>query len=153
MLGAKGIASSAELHGVMEDMDMRGRKALGARIVARAWVDPAFKARLLADAAAAAAELGIASSNFPPAPGKSMLGAVHGVKAGLTLCVPRPRPHNCCVPGSSRLDMHWWPQHDSPSWCFSGTCDARPKRSMPLAGSVSLWDMLMHAQLLVPVAC
>lgn len=31
----------------------------GARIVARAWVDPAYKARLLADAKAAAAELGI----------------------------------------------------------------------------------------------
>lgn len=77
VLGAKGLASSAELHGVMEDMDMRGRKALGARIVARAWVDPAFKARLLADAAAAAAELGIASSNFPPAPGE------HGFVPGL----------------------------------------------------------------------
>ena len=31
----------------------------GARIVARAWVDPAFKARLLADGLAACAELGI----------------------------------------------------------------------------------------------
>ena len=31
----------------------------GARIVARAWADPAYKARLLADAKAAAAELGI----------------------------------------------------------------------------------------------
>ena len=70
VLGAKGVASSAELLSVIEDMDMRGRKALGAKIVARAWVDPAFKARLLADAAAAADELGIASSNFPPAPGE-----------------------------------------------------------------------------------
>ena len=48
---------------------MRGRKALGAKIVARAWVDPAFRGRLLVNAAAAAEELGIASSNFPPAPG------------------------------------------------------------------------------------
>ena len=75
VLGAKGIASSAELHAVIEDMDMRGRKALGAKIVARAWTDPAFKARLLADAAAAADELGIASSNFPPAPGESRFRA------------------------------------------------------------------------------
>jgi hypothetical protein len=36
---------------------------VGARLVARAWVDPAFKARLLADANAAAAELGIMASN------------------------------------------------------------------------------------------
>ncbi|MCC7413222.1 MAG: nitrile hydratase subunit alpha [Gammaproteobacteria bacterium] len=33
---------------------------LGARVVARAWVDPQFRARLLADATAACAELGIA---------------------------------------------------------------------------------------------
>ena len=31
----------------------------GARLVARAWVDPEFKARLLADARAAAIELGL----------------------------------------------------------------------------------------------
>src|SRR5205085_5895270 len=31
----------------------------GARLVARAWVDPGFKERLLADARAAAAELGL----------------------------------------------------------------------------------------------
>jgi len=39
----------------------------GARLVARAWVDPAFKERLLADANAAAEELGIvmASENLP----------------------------------------------------------------------------------------
>ena len=34
--------------------------ANGARVVARAWVDPAFRQRLLADATAAAKELGIA---------------------------------------------------------------------------------------------
>jgi nitrile hydratase len=33
--------------------------ARGARLVARAWTDPAFKARLLADAPAAARELGV----------------------------------------------------------------------------------------------
>ena len=31
----------------------------GAKVVARAWVDPAFKARLLSDAKAAVAELGL----------------------------------------------------------------------------------------------
>lgn len=71
-LGTKGTVSTAELHAIMEDMDMRGRKALGAKIVARAWVDPAFKGRLLDNAAAAAEELGIASSNFPPAPGATL---------------------------------------------------------------------------------
>lgn len=36
------------------------RPEWGARLVARAWVDPAFKARLLADGSSAAAELGFA---------------------------------------------------------------------------------------------
>ena len=35
----------------------------GARIVARAWTDPEFKARLLANGNAAAQELGIMASN------------------------------------------------------------------------------------------
>ena len=39
-------------------MDSRS-PALGAKVVARAWVDPAFKKRLLADTRAALAELGI----------------------------------------------------------------------------------------------
>ena len=33
--------------------------ANGARLVARAWIDPAFKERLLSDAKAAARELGM----------------------------------------------------------------------------------------------
>ena len=35
----------------------------GARVVARAWVDPAFRTRLLADGAAASAELGFRAAN------------------------------------------------------------------------------------------
>ena len=42
-----------------ENFDYRN----GARVVARAWVDPAFRARLLADGAATAAELGFRAAN------------------------------------------------------------------------------------------
>ena len=42
----------------VEAMDARS-PALGARVVARAWTDPAYKARLLADGTAAVSELGI----------------------------------------------------------------------------------------------
>src|SRR5262249_37589760 len=42
----------------VEAMDARS-PALGARVVARAWADTAFKARLLADGTAACEELGI----------------------------------------------------------------------------------------------
>jgi len=40
-----------------------GRRLDGAKLVAKAWVDPAFKARLLSNPADAAAELGINTIN------------------------------------------------------------------------------------------
>ena len=54
----KGVFSPADVRRAVEAMD--GRHAgLGASLVARAWVDPAFKARALADGSAAARELGL----------------------------------------------------------------------------------------------
>jgi nitrile hydratase len=47
-----------EVRRAVEAMDARS-PALGARVVARAWADPAFKARLLADGTAACEELGV----------------------------------------------------------------------------------------------
>src|SRR5262245_66542277 len=58
LLVEKGLVTADEVRRAVEDMDSR-TPALGAKVVARAWVDPAFKARLLADAKAAIAELGI----------------------------------------------------------------------------------------------
>lgn len=59
LLVEKGILTPAEIMAQIEAMDRRS-PADGARVVARAWVDPAFKARLLADASAAVAEMGFA---------------------------------------------------------------------------------------------
>ncbi|HET6468802.1 MAG TPA: nitrile hydratase subunit alpha [Geminicoccaceae bacterium] len=58
LLVAKGVLTTDELRAAIEDLDGRS-PAAGARIVARAWVDPAFRARMLADVNAAARELGI----------------------------------------------------------------------------------------------
>src|SRR3954447_26049313 len=58
LLIEKGVVSGADLRRMLETIDA-WTPALGARLVARAWVDPAFKARLLSDAPAAARELGI----------------------------------------------------------------------------------------------
>jgi nitrile hydratase len=58
LLIEKGVVTAADVRDTVADMDARG-PAQGARIVARAWTDPAYKARLLADGSAAAAELGI----------------------------------------------------------------------------------------------
>jgi nitrile hydratase subunit alpha len=47
-----------EVRAAVEAMDARS-PAAGTRVVARAWVDPAFKARLLRDSTAACQELGV----------------------------------------------------------------------------------------------
>jgi nitrile hydratase len=58
LLIEKGIVTADEIRAAVEDMDAR-TPARGAQVVARAWVDPEFKARLLADANAACASLGL----------------------------------------------------------------------------------------------
>ena len=57
LLIEKGVLTADEVRRQIEKMDSRS-PAIGARVVARAWSDPAFKARLLADGTAACRELG-----------------------------------------------------------------------------------------------
>jgi len=61
LLAEKGVFTKEEVRAQVEYMEARSYKN-GARLVARAWVDPAFKERLLSDTKAAAAELGIDAS-------------------------------------------------------------------------------------------
>lgn len=58
LLILKGVVSREEIDAQVAAMDSRDHRR-GARMVARAWVDPAYKARLLANGAAAAEELGL----------------------------------------------------------------------------------------------
>jgi nitrile hydratase len=58
LLIEKGIITADDVRRAIEAMDAR-TPAQGGRIVAHAWLDPAFKARLLADGNAAAREIGI----------------------------------------------------------------------------------------------
>lgn len=60
----KGIFTGDDLRRTIEDIDSRS-PADGAKVMARAWVDPDFKARLLADTASAAAELGVDAGTVP----------------------------------------------------------------------------------------
>jgi nitrile hydratase alpha subunit len=62
LLIAKGVLTAEDIRKQIELMDSR-TPAMGAKIVARAWVDPAFKSRLMKDAKAAADEMGIDTSN------------------------------------------------------------------------------------------
>jgi nitrile hydratase subunit alpha len=53
----KGITTPAEIQAQIERMDRRS-PADGAKVVARAWTDPEFRARLLANGSAACEEMG-----------------------------------------------------------------------------------------------
>jgi len=56
----------SELDAVVENFLLHATPANGKRVVARAWIDAAFKARLLDDAGAAVEELGIDMSHWAP---------------------------------------------------------------------------------------
>ncbi|GGV31280.1 nitrile hydratase subunit alpha [Streptomyces longisporoflavus] len=66
LLEERGIVAGAALDEAL-DAFLAGSSPLnGARIVARAWTDPAFKERLLADGTSAVAELGYAAGGVQP---------------------------------------------------------------------------------------
>ena len=54
----KGLVDPAALDAIIETYEHKVGPRNGARVVARAWSDPAYKARLMQDATAAIAELG-----------------------------------------------------------------------------------------------
>ena len=58
LLILKGVFTAADVTRQVEAMESRSYER-GARMVARAWVDTAYKARMLADGSAAAEELGL----------------------------------------------------------------------------------------------
>jgi nitrile hydratase subunit alpha len=89
LLVEKGIFTADEIRRQIEMVDSR-TPADGAKVVARAWVDPAFKARLLRDAKAAVAELGLDSGESPVLVAVENTAKVHNVVV-CTLCSCYPR--------------------------------------------------------------
>lgn len=63
----KDVVSFEEIRVMSEHLVMAGKNLNGASLVVKAWTDAAFEERLLSDAAAAASEIGIITSN-PNAP-------------------------------------------------------------------------------------
>ncbi len=88
----KGMISADDHRRWLEYLDAAG-PALGARVVARAWVDPAYKARLLDNASAACEELGIVM--YDNTKGNLLVmentAMVHNLVV-CTLCSCYPRP-------------------------------------------------------------
>src|ERR1700754_5106087 len=87
----KGLVNRETLDVLVDTFEHKVGPRNGARVVARAWVDPAYKKRLLADAPAAIAELGYTSGQ-----GEHMVVLENGPKIHnmvvCTLCSCYPWP-------------------------------------------------------------
>ena len=89
LLVEKGVVSRNDVRRRIDWLVSRA-PADGARIVARAWVDPAFKERLLADARAAADELGLDAGPSPKVVAVENTDELHNMVV-CTLCSCYPR--------------------------------------------------------------
>ena len=90
LLIEKGMLAADEVRQAVEDMDARS-PAVGGKVIARAWLDPAFKKRLLTDAKTAIAELGIDVDSWSTLVAVENTEAIHNVIV-CTLCSCYPRP-------------------------------------------------------------
>ena len=85
LLSEKGVCTRDEIQRVVDNHESRS-PADGARIVARTWVDPEFKTRLLADAKSAVAEFGYRGiEDLPDVVVVENTGALHHLVV-CTLC-------------------------------------------------------------------
>src|SRR5215471_14659042 len=89
LLVEKGLFTADELRQVLERFDSQ-TPAIGARVVARAWVDPAYRARLLADGSAAVAELGIDMEGVKLVVVENTPDVHNLIVCTLCSCYPRP---------------------------------------------------------------
>ena len=89
LLEAKGIATTAEIAERIEVTD-RASPGQGARMVARAWTDPDYRALLIEDRSKAAEMLGIPMRGMPPLGVlENAPGLHHLVVCTLCSCYPR----------------------------------------------------------------
>lgn len=141
-----GVVDGGQLDGILDRVLANATPAAGARVVARAWTDPAFRQRLLADGNAAIGELGLSMSHGP-APQELRVVAntadVHNVVV-CTLC--------SCYPISLL--------GPSPSWYKSAAYRARVVRwprevlaefglDLPESTRIDVWDSSAETRYLV----
>jgi len=91
LLIEKGLVDPQALDALIEAYEHRIGPHNGARVVARAWKDPDYKARLLADASAAIAELGFSGLQGEHMMAVENTAAVHNLVV-CTLCSCYPYP-------------------------------------------------------------
>jgi nitrile hydratase len=91
LLVEKGMVDPATLDAIVDTYETKVGPRNGARVVARAWVDPAFRKRLLTDATAAIAELGYGGSQGEHMVALENTSKVHNLVV-CTLCSCYPWP-------------------------------------------------------------
>lgn len=89
LLQARGVFTADDVRHTVERIDSQ-TPALGGRVVARAWVDPAYKARLLANGTAAAEEVGIPMEKVPLVVVENTPQVHNVIVCTLCSCYPRP---------------------------------------------------------------
>jgi nitrile hydratase alpha subunit len=88
LLIEKGVFTAREVAERVEEWEGKSSED-GARVVARAWLDPAYKKRLLADANAAVTELGLAFDGLKLVALENSDSVHHMVVCTLCSCYPR----------------------------------------------------------------
>ncbi|MCC7322138.1 MAG: nitrile hydratase subunit alpha [Rubellimicrobium sp.] len=143
LLVRKGLVDPAAVEAILDTYETKVGPHLGARVVARAWAEPAFRTRLLADANAAMAELGISGRQ-----------GEHVVVVENT-----PRTHNMVV--CTLCSCYPWPLLGiPPAWYKSDAYRSRavrePRRvltdfgvTLPEGQSVRVWDSSAEVRYLV----
>ena len=143
ILTEKGYVDPAALDQIIENVETRIGPHIGARVVARAWVDPEFKRRLLADATEAVNSV----AEFDP------------VAAHLIAVENTPQTHNVVI--CTLCSCYPWPVLGLPPvWYKSAPYRSRtvidPKGvladfgvSLPAGTDIRIWDSTAETRFLV----
>jgi len=143
LLVEKGLVDPAALDAIIDYYETKVGPRNGARVVARAWIDPAYKVRLLADATAAIAELGYAGSQGEHMVAVENTSAFHNMIV-CTLCSCYPWP----VLG---LPPNWYKSH-----AYRSRAVIEPRAvlrefglELPDSVEVRVWDSTAEVRYLV----
>ena len=143
ILVAKGLVDPAAVQAILDTYETKVGPHLGAQVVARAWSDPAFRARLLKNGSEAIAELGISGRQ-----------GEHVVAVENT-----PETHNMVV--CTLCSCYPWPLLGiPPAWYKSDAYRARAVReprkvlaefgvTLPDTQRVRVWDSTAEVRYLV----
>ncbi len=143
LLAEKGLVESAAVDAIIRHYEQDIGPMNGARVVARAWTDPAYKRRLLENATAAVAEFG-----FGGPQGEHLVAVENG-----------PRVHNVIV--CTLCSCYPWPVLGlPPSWYKSPAYRSRVVREpravlremgleLPESVEIRVWDSSAEVRYLV----